>query len=102
MHSFLSGKVVIVTGGNTGIGFASVMEFVKLGADVVIATRDPTRVRDLNQISQCSRLLTSLIAQGKAAADEVNEQTGSKRAHFMQLDLASLANVPRFVKQFRV
>ena len=34
-----SGRVAIVTGGGTGIGYASAMEFAWLGADVVIASR---------------------------------------------------------------
>lgn len=34
-----TGKVAIVTGGGTGIGFATAMQFARLGASVVIASR---------------------------------------------------------------
>ena len=34
-----TGKVAIVTGGATGIGYATAMQFARLGADTVIASR---------------------------------------------------------------
>ena len=35
----LEGQVAIVTGGGTGIGRSIALEFVKAGADVVVASR---------------------------------------------------------------
>ncbi len=37
--SDLSGKVIIVTGGNSGLGYESVKAFAMKGADVVLASR---------------------------------------------------------------
>ena len=42
----LSGKIVIVTGGSRGIGFATAKIFSENGADVIITAKDPKRLRD--------------------------------------------------------
>jgi len=36
----LDGRVAIVTGGNTGIGYETVLDFAKRGARVIMACRD--------------------------------------------------------------
>ena len=35
----LTGKVIIVTGGNSGLGYESVKAFAKNGAEVILASR---------------------------------------------------------------
>jgi NAD(P)-dependent dehydrogenase (short-subunit alcohol dehydrogenase family) len=73
-------KICIVTGGNTGIGKATVAGLAQRGATVVIACRN--------------------IDSGKAALEDVRAQTGSTSLHVMQLDLASLASVRAFAAAF--
>ncbi|MHA7057836.1 SDR family oxidoreductase [Aquimarina sp. M1] len=41
----LNGKIAIVTGGNSGIGFASAKEFKDQGAKVIITGRNPEKVK---------------------------------------------------------
>ena len=69
-------KVCIVTGGNSGIGKATVAGLAQRGATVVIACRD--------------------AGKGQAALEEIAAKSGSKDLHVMELDLASLASVRAF------
>jgi NAD(P)-dependent dehydrogenase (short-subunit alcohol dehydrogenase family) len=70
-------KVCIVTGGNSGIGKATVAGLAARGATVVIACRD--------------------LARGNAARAEL---PAASAVHVMQLDLASLASVRAFAAAF--
>ncbi|NJW53368.1 SDR family oxidoreductase [Salinimicrobium sp. CDJ15-91] len=38
-----SGKTVMITGGSSGIGFATAQQFLKSGADVIVLSRNPER-----------------------------------------------------------
>jgi NAD(P)-dependent dehydrogenase (short-subunit alcohol dehydrogenase family) len=75
----VKGRICILTGGNSGIGKATVAGLAQLGATVVMACRDADR--------------------GKAAK-EIAEKTGSQSLHVMQLDLASLESVRAFAAAF--
>lgn len=57
-HFDFTGRVAIVTGGATGIGYAAARQFAKLGADVVV----------------CSRTLAEL----EAAAGRIREESGNR------------------------
>jgi NAD(P)-dependent dehydrogenase (short-subunit alcohol dehydrogenase family) len=74
------GRVAIVTGANSGIGFETARALAEKGARVVLACRDPGRGRDAEQ-----RL--------RAAAPGAD-------ARFRPLDLGSLASVEAFCKDF--
>ncbi|KAI0809186.1 NAD(P)-binding protein [Irpex lacteus] len=73
------GKVIIVTGGNSGIGKETVKALLVKNAKVYIATRSKER---------CT-----------AAIRELKEQTG-KEAVFLPLDLANLRSVEAAAKEF--
>ncbi|KAG8988878.1 hypothetical protein FRB90_002509 [Tulasnella sp. 427] len=76
----LSGKVMIVTGGNTGIGKETVKALVAKNAKVYMASRSKSRA-------------------DQAIAD-IREQTG-KDAIFLELDLANLDAVTRAANEFK-
>jgi NAD(P)-dependent dehydrogenase (short-subunit alcohol dehydrogenase family) len=75
-----AGRVAIVTGANSGIGFETARALAQKGARVVLACRDTGRGRDAEQ-----RL--------RAALPQAD-------ARFMPLDLGSLASVESFCKDF--
>lgn len=70
----LSGKVIVVTGGNSGLGYESVKAFAENGAEVIMACRS--------------------IEKGKASKAEIGKVKG--KIVLMQLDL----NVPDSIRQF--
>lgn len=74
----MDGKVIIITGANTGIGKANAIDLATRGAKVYMACRDPHR--------------------GEVARDEVIVKSGNTNVIFLQLDLASLQSVRTFVK----
>ncbi|TCD65860.1 hypothetical protein EIP91_002121 [Steccherinum ochraceum] len=75
----LSGRIFIVTGGNSGIGYETVKALLQHNGKVYIASRNKGRV--------------------DAAIESLKKDTGNE-ALFIQLDLASLASVRRAAKDF--
>ena len=73
-----SGKTYIVTGGNVGIGFATVNYLAAKGAKVVLACRDPKK--------------------GNAALTEICKATPTADVTVEKLDLASLASTKLFAE----
>lgn len=47
MYSVFSGRVVLITGGTSGIGRATAMAFAGAGAAVVVSGRDPERLQEM-------------------------------------------------------
>ena len=72
----LTGRSVIVTGGNSGLGWQAARVFADKGAHVVLACRDPARA--------------------KTAADAIRAEHAQARVETRELDLANLASVRRF------
>jgi NAD(P)-dependent dehydrogenase (short-subunit alcohol dehydrogenase family) len=71
----LPDKVVIITGGNVGLGYEAALDLARRKARVVLACRN--------------------LETGQAAAEKIRAQTGVV-VECMQLDLADLASVRQF------
>ena len=69
----MQGKVVVVTGSNSGIGKETAVALATMGATTVLACRNPEKA--------------------EAAASEVRAASGSDDVHVVALDLADLTSV---------
>ncbi len=76
----MKGKTCVVTGGNTGIGKATVEGLARQGATVVVACRD--------------------VGKGRAAAEDIRSRVPGADLQVMQLDLASLESTRAFATVF--
>jgi retinol dehydrogenase 12 len=76
----LSGRTLVVTGGNTGIGRAAARAFAERGGRVFIAGRSREK--------------------GQAAVAGIAAETGNDAVTFLHLDLADLSSVRRCAAEF--
>jgi NAD(P)-dependent dehydrogenase (short-subunit alcohol dehydrogenase family) len=72
----VAGKVVVITGGNTGIGKEAAVGLAGLGAQVAITSRNEER--------------------GKSALREIRDRSGNDSVEVMSLDLASFRSIRSF------
>src|SRR5689334_25201060 len=75
----LSGKLAVVTGANSGLGFGLARRLAAAGADVVMAIRNR--------------------AKGEAAIYEISATVPGAKLTIKSLDLSSLASVAALVEQ---
>lgn len=80
--SDLSGKVIIVTGGNSGLGYESVKAFAMKGAELVLASRS--------------------MEKGEEAKAEILKDVPDGKIKVMQLDLGDLESVRNFASAFKL
>jgi NAD(P)-dependent dehydrogenase (short-subunit alcohol dehydrogenase family) len=74
----LTGKVIIVTGGNSGLGYESVKAFAEKGAEVILACRS--------------------VEKGENAKNEIGNVKG--KIVVMQLDLMDFSSIKYFAESF--
>lgn len=65
-----TGKTVVITGGTTGIGFATAQRFIKDGATVLITGQDKARVEDAAE--KLGPNATATVARAEVAADAIH------------------------------
>ena len=79
--SNLTGKVIIVTGANSGIGYEAALEFARKGGRTILACRSMDKAR--------------------AALSQIQAQVPNAPAEIMQLDLTSQASIHAFAAAFK-
>jgi NAD(P)-dependent dehydrogenase (short-subunit alcohol dehydrogenase family) len=78
----LSGKTIVVTGGNSGIGYEAALEFARKRADVILACRD--------------------LGKARTAAAQISASSPGAKVEVMELDLSNLASVRGFADAFHL
>ena len=80
--NLFEGKVILVTGGGSGIGKAIAKQYLQLGATVYIASRKLEKLEkamaELSQIGDCRLLELNIrdLESVEAAAKHIKEQSG--------------------------
>jgi NAD(P)-dependent dehydrogenase (short-subunit alcohol dehydrogenase family) len=77
----LSGKTCLITGANSGLGFATAKQFAKLGANLVLLYRDREK--------------------GENTVSEVKKQSTGGSIELMICDLTSIRSVQKFIEEFK-
>lgn len=78
----ISGKTVLITGANSGIGFEATKQFASLGANVIMACRN--------------------IEKAEKAKNEVLSENLCKNLTILQLDLADFESIKKFVEYIKI
>jgi NAD(P)-dependent dehydrogenase (short-subunit alcohol dehydrogenase family) len=76
----LTGKVMIVTGANSGIGYYSALEFARKGAQTILASRNEEKA--------------------EAALAQIKKEVPEAKVEIILLDLADLNSVRQFAEAF--
>ncbi|MEH7329919.1 short-chain dehydrogenase [Priestia megaterium] len=74
------GKTVLITGGNSGIGFEAAKALAARGAEIILAVRNE--------------------AKGKEAKKRIKADNGNAKVTIMSLDLSDLSSIRHFANQF--
>jgi len=78
----LSSKTIVVTGGNSGIGYEAALEFARKRAEVILACRD--------------------LGKARTAAAQITASSSGAKVSVMELDLANLSSVRGFSEAFHL
>jgi len=77
----LTGRVIIVTGANSGIGYEAAKEFTRKGAQTILACRS--------------------VDKSRTALNQIRAEIPTAKVEVMQLDLASQKSVHAFADDFK-
>ena len=77
----LAGKVIIITGANSGIGYEAAKEFARKGAQIILASRN--------------------LDKAQSALSQIQSEIPETKAEILKLDLANLKSIQQFTDTFK-
>ncbi|KXN68855.1 hypothetical protein CONCODRAFT_8819 [Conidiobolus coronatus NRRL 28638] len=77
----LTGKTVLITGGNEGIGFETALQLAKMNAKIIIASRN--------------------LSRSEQAVAKIKQLSHNSDIYCFQLDLGSIQSVNEFIEKFK-
>lgn len=77
----MKGRVVLITGATSGIGKVTALELARMGATVVVASRNPEKC--------------------KTTVQEIEEKTGNPSVEYLVADLSVMAEVRKLAAEFK-
>ena len=79
--AYMTQKMCVITGANSGIGKAAAVQINQAGYHVILACRNPSR--------------------GEAALDDIREQTGSDTVELLIVDMSLQSSIKQFADTFQ-
>ena len=96
-NSLLNGKTALITGGNSGIGYAIVKKIIESGARVVILARNPEKTKKAAEDLQCEYIIADMTDTEKLI-DTVQQYIQDKHIDILVNSTGVLDKEPMLAK----
>jgi short-subunit dehydrogenase len=91
------GKIVVVTGASSGIGYATALKFQELGAKLVLVARRRDKLNQLKEIIQSNGGEALVIATDVSSLEEVQKMADQIIIHYGKVDIL-IANAGQYIQ----
>ena len=96
-NNLLSGKTALVTGGNSGIGYAIAKKFVASGANVVILARNPEKTKTVAEELHCDYIVLD-VTDTDGMVEDVKRYIADKQIDILVNSAGILDKEPMLAK----
>lgn len=96
-NNLLNGKTALITGGNSGIGYAIAKKFIESGAKVAILARNPEKTKFVAEELQCDYIIAD-VTDTEKLIETVNEYIKDRRINILVNSAGVLDKEPMLAK----